>query len=110
MSPNPSEKKIPNINSDNGIKLKNLFEKLQDHDDDIVDESLAAWNIRGLNRTPKQSEVPQVVNENQLSVCAILESHVDLSALSKVCSKVFCSWDWTSNASLCPFGCRIIVG
>nr|GEW94020.1 zinc finger, CCHC-type [Tanacetum cinerariifolium] len=40
-------------------------------------------NIRGLNRTPKQSEVRQVVNENQLSVCVILESHVDISALSK---------------------------
>nr|GEY24077.1 hypothetical protein [Tanacetum cinerariifolium] len=47
--------------------------------------SLATWNIRGLNRTPKQSEVRQVVNENQLSVCAILESHVDISALSKDC-------------------------
>ncbi|GJX74351.1 hypothetical protein Tco_0312946, partial [Tanacetum coccineum] len=72
--------------------------------------SIATWNIRGLNRTPKQSEVRHVVNENRLSICAILESHVDISALSKVCSKVFRSWDWTSNANLCTKGCRIILG
>ncbi|GJS63490.1 hypothetical protein Tco_0678054 [Tanacetum coccineum] len=35
---------------------------------------------------------------------------MDISALSKVCSKVFRSWDWTSNASLCSKGCRIILG
>ncbi|GJT28636.1 putative RNA-directed DNA polymerase, eukaryota, reverse transcriptase zinc-binding domain protein [Tanacetum coccineum] len=62
--------------------------------------SVAAWNVRGLNHAPKQSEVRQIVNENQLSVCAILESHVDLSSLSKVCSKVFWCWDWMSNGGL----------
>nr|GEX04729.1 hypothetical protein [Tanacetum cinerariifolium] len=41
--------------------------------------SVATWNIRGLNRAPKQSEV-------------------------------FRSWDWSSNASLCDKGCRIIIG
>ncbi|GJS82036.1 putative reverse transcriptase domain, reverse transcriptase zinc-binding domain protein [Tanacetum coccineum] len=30
--------------------------------------SMASWNIRGLNRIPKQSEVRQVMSENQLSV------------------------------------------
>nr|GEX45575.1 hypothetical protein [Tanacetum cinerariifolium] len=64
----------------------------------------------GFEPRPKQSEVRQVVNENQLSVCAILGSHVDLSSLSNVCSKVFRSWEWMSNASLCFKGCRIIVG
>nr|GEX19188.1 hypothetical protein [Tanacetum cinerariifolium] len=66
-------------------------------------------NIQGLNCAPKQTKVQQVVNENHLSVCAILESHVDIAALSKVCSKVFRCWDWTLNASLCAKGCRIIL-
>ncbi|GJR48294.1 RNA-directed DNA polymerase, eukaryota, reverse transcriptase zinc-binding domain protein [Tanacetum coccineum] len=73
-------------------------------------DSIASWNIRGLNRPLKQSEVRQVVNENHLSVCAILESHVEISGLANVCSKVFRSWDWTSNANFCPKGCRIILG
>ncbi|GJW52081.1 RNA-directed DNA polymerase, eukaryota, reverse transcriptase zinc-binding domain protein [Tanacetum coccineum] len=72
--------------------------------------SIASWNIQGLNRTLKQSEVRQVVNENHLSVYAILESHVDISTLFTVCSKVFRAWEWTSNASFCNKGCQIILG
>nr|GEU60554.1 hypothetical protein [Tanacetum cinerariifolium] len=72
--------------------------------------SMASWNIRGLNRTPKQSEVRQVVTENNLSMCVILESHVDVSSLSSICSKVFRNWDWISNVNLCNKGCRIILG
>ncbi|GJS64707.1 putative RNA-directed DNA polymerase, partial [Tanacetum coccineum] len=72
--------------------------------------SVASWNIRGLNRTPKQREVRQVINENNLNVCAILESHVDIGKLEKVCSKVCSKWEWTSNASYCRKGSRIILG
>ncbi|GJR54181.1 hypothetical protein Tco_1404702 [Tanacetum coccineum] len=112
------------------FKLKNQFDSLRDQDDllkenevgetsganamnkdtNLNEDSESDVEEVGLNRTPKQSEVRQVVNENRLSICAILESHVDISALSKVCSKVFRSWDWTSNASLCSKGCRIILG
>lgn len=72
--------------------------------------SIASWNIRGLNRTPKQSEVRQVIIENLLNVCAILESHVDVSKLEKVCAKVCGKWEWTFNGSLCTKGSRIILG
>nr|GEW00534.1 hypothetical protein [Tanacetum cinerariifolium] len=71
--------------------------------------SIATWNIRGLNRAPKQYEVCQVVNKNQLSMRAILESHVDIATLSSICSKVFRSWDMTSNGRLCYKGCHIIL-
>nr|GEY64713.1 RNA-directed DNA polymerase, eukaryota, reverse transcriptase zinc-binding domain protein [Tanacetum cinerariifolium] len=67
-------------------------------------------NIRGLNRTPKQKEVRQVVNENNLRVCAILESHVDVAAIYDTCKKVCRRWKWTSNGSLCFKGSRIILG
>ncbi|GJY07016.1 hypothetical protein Tco_0374070 [Tanacetum coccineum] len=110
--------------------LKNQFDSLRDQDDllkenevgetssayamnkdtNLNEDSESVFEEVGLNRTPKQSEVRHVVNENRLSICAILESHVDISALSKVCSKVFRSWDWTSNANLCTKGCRIILG
>ena len=72
--------------------------------------SVASWNIRGLNRTPKQNEVRQVVNENHLSICAILESHVDISCLERICAKVFRKWNWTSNGALCDKGSHIILG
>nr|GEW18412.1 hypothetical protein [Tanacetum cinerariifolium] len=86
-------------NIDDGISC------LQNDDSDSEVEEV------GLNRTPKQSEIRQVVSENNLSVCVILESHVELlSILSSICYKVFRSWDWTSNASICAKGCRIILG
>ena len=51
--------------------------------------SVATWNIRGLNRTPKQSEVRQVIHENHLNVCVILESHVNISKMECLCEGVF---------------------
>ncbi|XP_022040145.1 uncharacterized protein LOC110942657 [Helianthus annuus] len=70
----------------------------------------ASWNVRGLNRPIKQAEVRQVIKDVNLSLCAILESHIDPSNLSKICKAVFRSWSWTSNGSLCNKGTRIIVG
>ena len=72
--------------------------------------SIASWNIRGLNRTPKQKEVRQVIKDNHLNVCAVLESHVDIGKLERVCDKVCIKWKWLSNGSLCPKVSRIIIG
>ncbi|XP_071719040.1 uncharacterized protein [Rutidosis leptorrhynchoides] len=71
---------------------------------------MATWNIRGLNRLPKQREVQDVVLSNHLSVCAILESHVAIDRLNGVCSAVFPHWNWTSNHNVCDHGTRIILG
>ncbi|XP_071687419.1 uncharacterized protein [Rutidosis leptorrhynchoides] len=72
--------------------------------------SLTSWNIKGLNRTPKQNEVVEVVSGNKLCICAILESHVSISKLNSICGVVFPSWNWTSNNSVCSRGTRIIIG
>ncbi|XP_035834111.1 uncharacterized protein LOC110881992 [Helianthus annuus] len=68
------------------------------------------WNIRGLNRPLKQSEVRTIVAENKLELCAILESHVNIGNLAKVCKFVFRNWNWTSNGGVCSRGTRIILG
>lgn len=72
--------------------------------------SITSWNIRGLNRLPKQQEVQEVVRSNNLSVCAILESHVAISKLQSSCSNMFGSWYWTVNNNQCVKGTRIIIG
>ncbi|GJV68385.1 sodium/hydrogen exchanger 6 [Tanacetum coccineum] len=72
--------------------------------------SVASWNIRGLNQSPKQKDVREVVNENNLNVFTILESHVDMAAVYDTCKKVCSRWKWTSNGSLCSKGSRIILG
>ncbi|GJX57665.1 RNA-directed DNA polymerase, eukaryota, reverse transcriptase zinc-binding domain protein [Tanacetum coccineum] len=72
--------------------------------------SIASWNIKGMNFSPKQSEVRHIIHENNLSICAILESHVASSQLKLLCSQVFRHWDWTSNSTWCSKGTRIILG
>lgn len=72
--------------------------------------SIASWNIRGMNFSPKQTEVRQVINENKLSVCANLESHISVSNLDRICSIVFPHWNWTSNVHACDKNSRIIIG
>ncbi|GJV93644.1 RNA-directed DNA polymerase, eukaryota, reverse transcriptase zinc-binding domain protein [Tanacetum coccineum] len=59
--------------------------------------NLASWNIRGMNQAPKQKELRQVIFENNLFLCAILESHVADLKIQDLCSKVFKRWNWTSN-------------
>ncbi|XP_021979653.1 uncharacterized protein LOC110875758 [Helianthus annuus] len=73
-------------------------------------DSIASWNIRGLNHPLKQKVVRHVIKENNLKVCAILESHVQVDKLNNVCSKLYKGWDWLSNGNLCHKGTRIIVG
>ncbi|GJX41003.1 hypothetical protein Tco_0255993 [Tanacetum coccineum] len=63
-----------------------------------------------MNQTPKQKEVRQVIYENNLCLCAILESHVANSNLQGMCSKKFKNWHWTSNGLSCVKGSRIILG
>ncbi|GJZ84094.1 hypothetical protein Tco_0649433 [Tanacetum coccineum] len=49
----------------------------------IIEDRQASWNIRGLNFSPKQSEVHQIIYDNKLSICAILDttssSNVDIA-------------------------------
>ncbi|GKA80716.1 hypothetical protein Tco_0787408, partial [Tanacetum coccineum] len=118
-----SKKKNNAIEKDPILNLKNPFKTLSQQDD-LVRASEAGECSGGngddqdrgdqLESLDTDSEVEEVYVEpmlkNQLSVCAILESHVDVSALSNVCSKVFKFWEWTSNASLCAKCCRIILG
>nr|GEU44258.1 hypothetical protein [Tanacetum cinerariifolium] len=92
------KKKISNIASPNSFAALGA-------DDDDEEE-----NIRGLNRSRKQKEVCQVVNENNLSVCIILKSHVDVAAVYDTCKKVCSRWKWTYNGSLYSKGSRIILG
>ncbi|GJY27406.1 reverse transcriptase domain-containing protein [Tanacetum coccineum] len=62
-------------------------------------------NVKGAS-TPNEEIIP----ENNLCLCAILESHVANSNLQGLCSKVFKFWHWTSNMLSCVKGPQIILG
>ncbi|GKG22304.1 RNA-directed DNA polymerase, eukaryota, reverse transcriptase zinc-binding domain protein, partial [Tanacetum coccineum] len=100
--------------NDNNEELRGTSELniINKSDSEDVDEYIhvASWNIRGMNLSPKQNEVRQVIFENNLSVCAILESHVAKSNLDRMCKFVFNHWDWVYNAMTSTKGTQIIVG
>ncbi|GJV33731.1 protein LAZ1, partial [Tanacetum coccineum] len=89
-------------------------DQLESLDTDSEVEEVYVEPMPKLESLDTDSEVEEVYVEpmpkNQLSVCAILESHMDVSTLSNICSKVFKFWEWTSNVSLCAKGYRIILG
>nr|GFA97345.1 RNA-directed DNA polymerase, eukaryota, reverse transcriptase zinc-binding domain protein [Tanacetum cinerariifolium] len=87
------------VNADDQTPVKSQF--VNDSDED-VDE--------GMNLSPKQNEVRQVIYDNKLSVCAILESHVATRNLERVCKHVFKNWNWISNVMSCLKGTHIIIG
>lgn len=74
------------------------------------DLKIAAWNIRGLGTTSKQSEVRNLIWNEKISICAILETHMKKNRIDSVCANVFGSWQWQSNVHLSTKGCRIVVG
>ncbi|GKB66961.1 hypothetical protein Tco_0928373 [Tanacetum coccineum] len=96
-----------NTNNETNEKWKHANHSINESDSEeeveeiIMEEHQASWNIRGLNFSPKQSEVRQMIYDYKLSMCAILESHAKDSNLVKICSSVFKHWDWTSNGNLC---------
>ncbi|XP_022019083.1 uncharacterized protein LOC110919113 [Helianthus annuus] len=81
-------------------------------DDFMMNGSLNINSKKGAS-TPSlevKDEVRQAVKDYNLSLCAILESHVDIGKPDKVCKSVFRNWDWTSNGAKCVKGIRIIIG
>ncbi|GKC82657.1 reverse transcriptase domain, reverse transcriptase zinc-binding domain protein, partial [Tanacetum coccineum] len=114
---------VPNVMAASSqVEVKNLFSSLGDEDTD--------WEVEGsklnvINKSDSE-EIDELImegpnanntlidpitgastpasNENNLSVCAILESHVSDSNLLTICPCVFRHWSWISNASCCVKG------
>ena len=72
--------------------------------------SIGCWNIRGLNLSPKQKEIRNLIKENKLSVMAVLESKVQDGKLKKITESVFGNWNWISNKDFGRNTTRILVG
>ena len=71
--------------------------------------NFACWNIRGINARIKQKEVMDVINRRNLSLCALVETHVKKENVGTTFGSVFGSWKWVSNTSLSDGGTRIMI-
>ncbi|PWA97295.1 hypothetical protein CTI12_AA030020 [Artemisia annua] len=72
-----------------------------------MDMKIATWNIRGLSNPDKQKEVKKFIAEENLQMCAILETHIKYK---KVGDNIFGNWDYVINVEDNNKGCRIMVG
>lgn len=72
--------------------------------------SIACWNVRGFNQPFKSKEVRNLIRENEIGLCCILETHVSKKKLNSVFTRLFRDWKWTSNSDLCFKGSRIVIG
>ncbi|GJY37827.1 putative RNA-directed DNA polymerase [Tanacetum coccineum] len=96
-----------NVTQDNGVKLKNLFEKLNEITILVTyKESNEADGVFG--DTSKATNF-SLDSDSEYCLMEYTRSEPNPQTI-RVCSKVFRSWDWTSNANLCNKGCRIILG
>lgn len=71
---------------------------------------IATWNVRGLTNTSKQDEVKLLISENNLNMCAIIETRLIKKMVKPVCENIFGNWSWATNSTECNKGCRIAVG
>ncbi|GKC44614.1 RNA-directed DNA polymerase, eukaryota, reverse transcriptase zinc-binding domain protein [Tanacetum coccineum] len=58
----------------------------------------------------RQKEVRNFMMNENLNLCAILETHLKVEKVNDISLKVFGNWHWASNAIHCKRGCRIIIG
>ena len=71
---------------------------------------IVAWNIRGMSTTSKQDEIKMLINENDLSMCVVVETQFNKKVVTKVCDRIFRRWSLLSNTTDSNKGCRIVVG
>ncbi|GJT68149.1 RNA-directed DNA polymerase, eukaryota, reverse transcriptase zinc-binding domain protein [Tanacetum coccineum] len=76
-----------------------------------MDLKFGAWNIRGLcSNSEKQKEVKNLIKEEGLHFCGILETHVKYKNIKKTCENVFGNWEYVTNGEDNNKGCRIMFG
>ncbi|WOG90545.1 hypothetical protein DCAR_0309789 [Daucus carota subsp. sativus] len=99
------------------VKVQNSFELL--NDDNIVQKSIMESGTEpiirftgdlGFNQPSKRKEVSDLILDNQVGLCALIETHVAKGRVNNVFNRMFREWDWISNSDYCLKGCRIVIG
>ncbi|KAJ0445678.1 putative RNA-directed DNA polymerase [Helianthus annuus] len=72
--------------------------------------NILCWNVRGISSSSRHDQVLSVLNDNDVGICCLLESHVKGQNLGRVCNKLLHGWEWFSNKEFCSSWVRIIIG
>ncbi|GJY16798.1 RNA-directed DNA polymerase, eukaryota, reverse transcriptase zinc-binding domain protein [Tanacetum coccineum] len=75
--------------------------KFDNEDLETINIEIGIWNVRGMSTFEKQNEVEKFITDENLQVCATLETHLKSKKLSEAHDKAFGKWNWISNVHLC---------
>ncbi|XP_074360896.1 uncharacterized protein LOC141701135 [Apium graveolens] len=59
--------------------------------------NFAAWNVRGINKSPHQKELQQFISVNNIDLMGILETKVKVSNALSISKKINKNWQWLFN-------------
>ncbi|GJS13861.1 RNA-directed DNA polymerase, eukaryota, reverse transcriptase zinc-binding domain protein [Tanacetum coccineum] len=120
---NPKEEEMKNWTYDMKQHLKYKREALNRNDGDSEDENdvlevnnpaienLIAEEIQGgINNELKQKDAMNLIRDEKVQLCALIETHLKTKSIDKVGIRVFGNWDWCSNVQQSPTCCRIMIG
>ncbi|GJZ16448.1 RNA-directed DNA polymerase, eukaryota, reverse transcriptase zinc-binding domain protein [Tanacetum coccineum] len=96
---------------DGGKELREIVsQKQKERILNNMDLKMAIWNIRGMSISDKQKEVRNIIKEENLQMCGVIETLVKYHNIISICKKVFGKWEFISNGEDNSRGCRIMVG
>ncbi|GKA64593.1 RNA-directed DNA polymerase, eukaryota, reverse transcriptase zinc-binding domain protein [Tanacetum coccineum] len=75
-----------------------------------MDLKIASWNIRGLCKIRKHNAVKELIVDENVSICDVLETRLKGDKVKKIGKRLFGRWSWYDNSMECSRGCRILVG
>ncbi|PWA65806.1 RNA-directed DNA polymerase, eukaryota, Reverse transcriptase zinc-binding domain protein [Artemisia annua] len=91
---------------DKGKQQEENVENIElDGNDVFIDKSGTTRFI-----SENENEVRKLIRNENLSVCAVLETHMKKDRIGKVGERLFGNWNWQNNIHVSKKGCRIMVG
>ncbi|GJU33234.1 RNA-directed DNA polymerase, eukaryota, reverse transcriptase zinc-binding domain protein [Tanacetum coccineum] len=75
-----------------------------------MDLKISSWNIRRLGKLSKQNDMKELIAEENISICVVLETRLKGNKVKKIGDRLFGRWNWFDNSLECNRACRILVG
>ncbi|GJY52436.1 RNA-directed DNA polymerase, eukaryota, reverse transcriptase zinc-binding domain protein, partial [Tanacetum coccineum] len=95
------EEKSPNNKLEENHESEDVFADMS-----RIGKSMENDIIEGIDRGAK--EVRNLIKDENLSMCAVIETRIKAQKLQKIGDAVFKSWSWIENMKYCDKGCRIM--
>ncbi|GKA44583.1 RNA-directed DNA polymerase, eukaryota, reverse transcriptase zinc-binding domain protein [Tanacetum coccineum] len=117
----PMVKESTNVGEENRneVEQKKMIDKEKENEcESLVEEGIEKEKeiidvydeTSGLGKVKKQKVVKELIVDENVSICAILETRLKGNKVKKIGERLFGRWNWYDNSIECSRGCRILVG